>query len=353
MYTEKLITLLVKKRLGTATLAEQAELAELLKGTDDSAFLSDSFNEIYDSNIEYDVSQKEINAALNNIKEKISKKEIQKTSQVSKLSGMWPKIIVAASVSSLLLVSILFFNNSYKNPHSTERNIVTTKKGSRSNIVLPDGTKVSINADTKLSYDKTFGEDIREVTLEGEAYFDVVKNTALPFIVHTKSLDIKVLGTAFNVRAYNDEVKTQTTLLHGVVEVFLKEKNDQKIILKPNEKVIVQNDYAQNINNQAQKSFEKEPAISLVKITPSPIDSAIVETQWLTNKLSFDQEKLEDILPVLERWYGVDIASTNTDVLQRRFSGVFENETIGEVLQTLKYSMGINYKTENKKIIIF
>ncbi len=112
-------------------------------------------------------------------------------------------------------------------------NVVATRKGSKTNLVLPDGTKVWVNADSRLSYGKNFGNQLREVYLEGEAYFDVAEDKRKPFIVHTNNIDVKVLGTAFNVRAYGNEVNTQTTLLRGSVEVMLKKTTTGKFYWFP------------------------------------------------------------------------------------------------------------------------
>ena len=98
-----------------------------------------------------------------------------------------------------------------------------------------------LNADSKLTYDENFRGDYREVSLEGEAFFDVVKDKTRPFIIHTKTLDIRVLGTAFNVSAYESEKNTETALFRGSVEVTLHNNPEKKIVLKPNEKLMVNN----------------------------------------------------------------------------------------------------------------
>ena len=95
------------------------------------------------------------------------------------------------------------------------QNTVSTRKGSKSNVQLPDGTMAWLNADSKLIYDENFRGDFREVSLEGEAYFDVVKDKTKPFIIHTKAIDIRVLGTAFNVRAYETEKEYGNFIVQG------------------------------------------------------------------------------------------------------------------------------------------
>ena len=127
---------------------------------------------------------------------------------------------------------------------------VVAGKGIRSKLVLPDGTQVWLNSDSRLLYDEAFDGKQREVTLQGEAYFDVTKNPDRPFIVHTSAIDIRVLGTAFNVKSYPAEKTIETTLIHGLVEVINKNRPDaSKIILRPKEKLVFNKINATMIQN--------------------------------------------------------------------------------------------------------
>jgi len=120
---------------------------------------------------------------------------------------------------------------------------VVTKNGNRTKIVLPDGSQVWLNAGSNLDYNNSvFNKDLREVTLNGEAYFDVTRDPEKPFIIHTKKMDIKVLGTVFNVRSYSDEKIAEAALIKGSIEVTLKDRKDQKIVLKANEKISIANE---------------------------------------------------------------------------------------------------------------
>ena len=125
---------------------------------------------------------------------------------------------------------------------SGDKSEISTRYGSRTKLLLPDSTQVWLNSGSKLSYNKTYGNGTREVTLSGEAYFDVVKNPAHPFIIHTVNIDIKVLGTAFNVKSFPGEKNTETSLIRGSIEVTFKNRPSEKIILKPNEKLITANE---------------------------------------------------------------------------------------------------------------
>src|SRR5450432_4202977 len=121
-------------------------------------------------------------------------------------------------------------------------NEITTHNGSKTHLVMPDGTLVWLNAGSRLSYDRNFGASFREVTLTGEAFFDVARNVERPFVIHTARIDIKVLGTRFNVKSYPTDPTTEATLIRGSIEVSIKDRPSEKIILKPNEKLVVAND---------------------------------------------------------------------------------------------------------------
>jgi transmembrane sensor len=126
----------------------------------------------------------------------------------------WFWIAGAAAAAITAVLSFTFFSTTkVVKPTRQAENTVSTKAGSKSKIQLPDGTQVWLNADSKLEYNENFNVKLREVKLSGEAFFDVVKNKDKPFVIHTSQMDVKVLGTAFNVRSYPDEATTETALL--------------------------------------------------------------------------------------------------------------------------------------------
>src|SRR5690606_10988350 len=151
----------------------------------------------------------------------------------------------AFALGLFIILGVLFFNwdsslFSGKDNAIVNRIEIMTQKGVRKQLILPDGTEVWLNADSKLSYDNSMNDsDIRSVNLEGEAFFDVVKDVHRPFYIVTKEISIKVLGTAFNVKAYPEENKTETSLLRGSIELVVNERPKEKFMLKPNEKLAV------------------------------------------------------------------------------------------------------------------
>ncbi|WP_114792789.1 FecR domain-containing protein [Niabella yanshanensis] len=340
---------MIKKQSGETTLEEQLELSDLTKNSEYSGLLVEGMNEVLNSSLSYPSETRggSVNKALDKIRERIKTSEPVPLAAKSRPVRVY--LAVAASVILVLGCTFFYWMQSGV-PAGHAANIVVTKKGSKTNLVLPDGTKVWINADSRLSYDKEFGINRREVYLTGEAYFDVVKDKKRPFIVHTDNIEVKVLGTAFNVRAYDDEKNIQTTLLRGSIEVLLKD-NNKTLLLAPNEKMIVRNTAAQSHLKKMPEGGL--PEIELLKLAPRKIDSLSVETEWTHNRLVFEQEKLTDIIPVLERWYNITIELKNKQDAGVLYRGKFENDSLEDVLESLKMIGNFSYTIQKDKVVIY
>lgn len=272
----------------------------------------------------------------------------------------WAAAAVVA-IAGYFLFSV-FFNGGKKANAETAQlvNEISTRPGSKSKVQLPDGTVVWLNAGSKLSYTKDFGKELREVTLTGEGFFDVVKNKEKPFIISTSTINIKVLGTAFNVKAYPEDKLTETSLIRGSIEVTIKNRPNDKIILSPSEKLVVENDATRLESPErgvVQKAHIAVPAISTLvainKLKYSPVDSTVAETQWVNNKLVFRDEPFTDLAVRLERWYDVQIEIRNAELANVRMNGIFESETIIQALDALKESIPFKYEKTGSKIIIY
>lgn len=237
---------------------------------------------------------------------------------------------------------------------------VATKNGNRTKIVLPDGTQVWLNAGSNIDYNNsTFNKEQREVSLNGEAYFDVTKDETKPFIIHTKKMDIKVVGTTFNVRSYNDEKTAEASLIRGIIEVTLKDRKDQKIILKPNEKISIATEEEKKIVTKKGEQISLKnnstpiPQIVVKELKPNPTNNIIPEIAWTQNKLYFEDESFEDIAPLLEKWFGKKVMIQNESLKKIRYTGNFENETIETVLAYLKLSRSFNFRIGNDTVVIY
>ncbi|HEY4154354.1 MAG TPA: FecR domain-containing protein [Puia sp.] len=273
--------------------------------------------------------------------------------------------ISGSAAAAALITSLLFFypgERMKKAEPVAAQNTVSTKPGSKSKIQLPDGTQVWLNADSKITYDENFHGPSREVQLTGEAYFDVVKDKAHPFIIHTHSIDLKVLGTAFNVRSYADEKNTETSLIRGSVEITLRDNPDKKIILKPNEKLMVQNDDFSVLSGKAKEEKAgsgkgnpekaEEALMVLSKVHFEKKDSLPIETLWVKNKLAFDSESLENVAMKIERWYDVRIVINDERLKSKEYHAVFDDESLQQVMEALSSTGNFKYTINKKEVII-
>ena len=288
---------------------------------------------------------------------------MDETIRRNRLRWLWG---ATAAAACLLVCFLVFWPAEKKNSKPVASNTISTRPGSKSKVELPDGTQVWLNADSKLTYGQNFLGNTREVNLTGEAYFDVAHATSvetgqrIPFIIHTPSIDIKVLGTAFNVRSYPGESTTETALIRGSVEVTLHNNPDKKIILKPDEKLIVRNDNATIISNGKEKSdsvssvTDNAPMMMVSKIHHYKQDTGShYETMWVKNKLAFENESLERILPEIERWYNVTIQLKNGSLNNLHFTGVFENKSLVDVMEALSLSRGFHYEIKGDQVTIW
>lgn len=223
---------------------------------------------------------------------------------------------------------------------------VSSPLKSKTKLILPDSSVVWLNAGSKLTYNENFGTKNREAVLSGEAFFDV-KKSSVPFIIHANKVHIKVLGTAFNVKAYPDEGTTETSLIHGKVEITLEKRPGETFILKPNEKLIVANEP----EKPGTEVRSKEPIVVLKELTRT-FDSTVVETSWVENKLVFQDESFFEIAKKMERWYAVSIYFKDESIGKERISGTFTTETIREALERLQMTTRFHFVIEDDKIII-
>jgi len=228
--------------------------------------------------------------------------------------------------------------------------------GERKNVQLPDGSLVTLNSGSAIKISNDFGISSREVCLRGEAFFDVKHNPSLPFIVHTKAMDIKALGTAFNVKAYRNDGITETSLIKGLVEVTLKEDKNSKMLLYPNEKIKWQSIYgdtARVIGSSLKRSAvpDEHSTNKLKEKIAATDDGVIKEIAWKVNKLVFEDETFNDIAVLLERWYAVKFNFKDNAIRYYRFTGIFEKEELNTVLDFLKESRSFNYSVEQGEVL--
>jgi len=284
-----------------------------------------------------------------------------KTETAAQVVNMHSKYRYAWRVAAAAAVIILCIGGWYINSSQTAAVIDTqqleAQNGSRTRTILPDGSNVWLNAGSHISFHKNFTGATREVTLEGEAYFDVVKQPGRPFIVHVSGYDIKVLGTAFNVKSYQTDTTVETTLLRGLVQVTSRGTPGQTpIFLHPNEKLIVHK--APDAGNTATlkpDAAKASAANGLGLYTIQKLDTAQtaeekIETAWVYNRLEFKGDSFYELSKKLERWYNVTIVFDDEAVQKLNFYGSFETETIQQAFEALKAASNFNYSITDHEI---
>lgn len=244
----------------------------------------------------------------------------------------------AAAVLLFLFASRLFLQPEKQQvPDLTFANVHVSEAGERKSFQLPDGSTVMLNSGSRIQLAENFNVSSREVSLQGEGYFNVTANKDKPFIIHTEAMDVKVLGTVFNVRAYSGDKKAETSLITGAVEVTLHKSGNKRILLQPNQKVTTS-------TTEASDYAVKEMAVEKTA-------NAVPEISWTRNRLVFANNSFEEIAVELQRWYGVQLIFDNESIKQFRFTATFDQKNITQVLEALKLSRHFNYKVEESNKI--
>jgi len=251
--------------------------------------------------------------------------EKSKTRFVSYLTRIAAVLAIPLLIASLYL---LMLNNSSRNTVSMAE--IFAPYGTRTDFLLPDGTKGKLNGGSTLSFPVSFSGRTRDVVLSGEAYFEVASNKQKPFIVSTKDIDVKVTGTSFNILAYPDESTTEVTLKCGIVEVLGKGNGPEVSfgILKPND------------------LFIYNSLTDSVKIKEISVETRLA---WIEGKLTFKYEPFSEVIQKLNRWYNVSIKIMDKKLESYIYYGTFQNETFDEVLKLLQFTSPIKYKDLPRK----
>jgi transmembrane sensor len=234
---------------------------------------------------------------------------------------------------------------------------VVAQRGSRTRAILPDGSTVWLNAGSSITYGKTFNDKIREVTLYGEAYFDVVKQPDRPFIVHAGDINIKVLGTSFNVKSYPGDDIVETTLIKGLVQI-IQPGNKAPIYLHPNQKISLPSGQNETVTNTPDApsalSAEQKKTVSegIATLDTSLGEKERIETAWLFNRLEFRDDDFEALAKKLERWYNVMIHFEDEKAKQLVFNGSIESESVEQAFKALQAAVPFKYSIKGNEIFI-
>ncbi|MBZ5857803.1 FecR family protein [Flavihumibacter profundi] len=365
MTQDRIWELLAKKLAGEATVHELEELEEMLR---ESPGMHYPFQTISDLWFHHPVQSEDAFAAyekhIARMKElgvNLDADQEAEPEEIYPSEGSRSRKFLWLSLALVLITGAIYYwypsgvkPAIAKESLSSQGNEVSTRNGSKSKITLPDGSQVWLNSGSKLTYSKEFGSVLREVTLTGEAFFDVVKNPAKPFLIHARNINIRVVGTAFNVKSYPGDKTTETSLIRGIIEVRINNRPKEKIILKPNEKLVVAVDDKplEKTLKPRLAAVHKTPQVVIDSISYMPVDSTVIETSWMEGKLIFRDESFQELALKMERWYGVTFQFSDNRLDQLRFTGVFQDETLQQALRALKITAPFSYKIDKGKVII-
>lgn len=301
---------------------------------------------------EEDMLKAEQAYALHAVKRQINKEPVVSYAENRKHAVFTRnRVVVAAAVLGTICIGawVLFVTKISAVTLNTT-NQVAAHRGARRKVTLPDGTVVNINSDSKLTYNNQFAQKAREVWLSGEAFFEVAQQADVPFIIHTGNMNIKVLGTSFNVKSYPEDATSETSLIQGKVQVSFDDRPEERIILHPNEKLTVKN--RQPHLKRAGADTLSQASITVNNLNPMQHASQLPETAWLQNNIAFSNASLAEIAVMLERHFDVTIEFINPDVMDYRYTGIFEGEELSKILAVMKLSKPFNYNIDGKKITI-
>jgi len=254
--------------------------------------------------------------------------QLQKGRKFKLAFNMAVRAAAVLIIPLMVATGILVYQKiNFKNEQQFAIQEITTPLGVRSHIILPDGTGVSLNAESTIKFKVPFDQTIREVTLTGEAFFDVQKNPKVPFIVKSGNINVKVLGTRFNYKAYENENNVSVVLVEGKVSLNTTgAQTDENVILKPGDRAVYD-----KISNQT-------------VLTNGKIDKYV---EWHNGKLVFDETPMPEVAVQLGRWFGVEINVDDPQIKNYKLTTTFENESLHEILELIQLSSPIDIKYVN------
>lgn len=332
---ERINQLIAKHLAGETTPQEQKFIERWITESDHNLHIYQSVENIW-KNSKTKIKVDNLDQVFNKILEKAESKE-SKPLNISS-STIPPGFRIAATVILFLAAGfIAFYAYKYTRPEDeviaddfTQFVNKSVGKGQKLKIHLPDGSKVWLNSESEISYPERFSDTARNVTFTGEAFFEVVSDPKVPFIIRTGALNTSVLGTSFNLRHYEEEDHINVSLVSGSVSVT----SDGQIkahLLKPGE----------NITYHNKENLFTKDTFNLKSVTA-----------WKDGILLFENNTYEEVIHKLERWYGVEFIMNKNMQPLWQFSAEFQNEYLEIVLESISYSKKFDYKIDQKKVYL-
>lgn len=260
----------------------------------------------------------------------------------------------AALICVLFGAGFWLYKASQPGTPASEKPSEITTSTSKTRITLPDGTSVVLNKNSQISYNRDFGSHKRDITLIGEAYFDVARNESVPLVVKAGPVRITVLGTAFNVRAYTADSTIETSLIRGSIEVSSAGDPGRTILMRPFEKIVFSRAEAAAPlpAGNTQKAKVEPSFVMLDRIKPNAADSSINEIVWTKDRLVFRKEPFRSVAWKMERWYGVKFNFMDNASERLLITGSLEKENLVEALDALRQLTPFEFTVEGDMVTI-
>jgi len=323
---EKLLSLIHKRLTGELKGTDTNQLDAFLENADNQ-LIADQVEKVWKNTGDYKKGyQPNVEAGLSKFKSQIQQTQVPENKVVQLGRRSWLKYVAAAAI--LIVGSFMVWNN-LNVPTESIATIENTEE-----VRLADNTEVSINRGSHFNYPNSFSDNERKVELKGEAFFDVAKNPEKPFIIQTGNLQVRVLGTSFNIRNYDNEDLAEVTVKSGKVEVSTL-NGSQKWILEANDQLTL---------NKKDKKINLEENVKNLNALA-----------WSTKELSFKNEKLQKVKEAIEHTYNVEIEISERALLECGYTihQTLKNESLENVLEALKVSFQMeSVKKVDKKYIL-
>lgn len=361
---------LLKKILdGNSTAEEKLQFYDLIQSPDNERLIKEilykqltEFNEDYSDSGNSQDFDRIYNSILNEIEQKNRPREKSLSSgKEIKLRRKIINTLTIAAISAAAFFLGSLYSRTQVNKSTDIVSVISFSEikapyGSNSEILLPDSTKVILNAGSSIRYSSNFNVTNRDLVLVGEALFKVAKNLDIPLNVNAGDINVKAVGTEFNIKAYDDESIIETTLIEGKVEISQLLNVDDKsqfIDLIPNQKAIyikeTESFNLEKIRNL--DSLDAKPVRTLyenILISPKVDVSQVVA--WTKGRLVIRGERLDNLCIELQRKYDVSIVFSDEKIKKYRFTGVLMDETLEQVLNVIKLTAPIEYSLKGKTV---
>lgn len=335
--TEDILRLITKVISNEATESEIEDLLEWVDKDNVNKLFFEEFKEVWNTTAEFE-SGNDVENGIHYLRQRISFSEEKKYTPIFPVNNRskkmkWHYVKVAASILLIGVTAAFLYLN--MNPAAVKYKTLVMPYGKKGSLHLSDGSTLEVNSGTKISFPEKFADDERLLKIEGEAFFEIAKDKNRPFIIEAGELEIQVLGTSFNLKSYKNDKILELGVKTGSVSISNKSSGDSTLsnifYLEPGELISI---------NVLDNTFKKQK-----------VDIDLL-TSWTKETLVFNDKNLSEVAIMLQRWYNIPVILENDLLNNCEFMGEYKNESLRNILEALKFSIGIEYLIKDNEVII-